>query len=64
MNKCKYFWGGIVLQNRNIMRTRVGFIVRILVALAVVAVVSCKQAEPQVVGLTVEYVETPLGVDT
>ena len=53
-----------MLQNRNIMRTRVGFIVRILVALAVVAVVSCKQAEPQLVGLTVEYVETPLGVDT
>lgn len=46
------------------MRTRVGFIVRILVALAVAAVVSCKQAEPQLVGLTVEYVETPLGVDT
>ena len=46
------------------MRTRVGFIVRILVALAVAAVVSCKQAEPQLVGLAVEYVETPLGVDT
>ena len=43
------------------MRTRVGFIVRILVAFAVAAVVSCKQAEPQLVGLAVEYVETPLG---
>lgn len=46
------------------MRTWISAVVRMLAVMAAVVVVSCKQVETRVCGLTAEYVETPLGVDT